>query len=207
MDGLLFRRHAWRGPIVNVKTILHRNNPILTCAPQHKPVDETGLAQGHRRRGANLARAGRLRHSRSARRLEPRGRPRDALHRDPDQAALSRPRAQALHVACSCQGGAYAGKWTVVVDEDIDAGDLDQVLWAMCTRFDPMTDIDTGAEGLGVEARSAVSARQFQQPHPDRRLHSLRHEAEGHLPAGGRCQRRTCASKLKAKFPQLFRSA
>jgi len=50
---------------------------------------------------------------------------------------------QALHVASSCQGGAYAGKWTVVVDEDIDAGDLDQVLWAMCTRFDPLTDIDT----------------------------------------------------------------
>ena len=24
-----------------------------------------------------------------------------------------------------------------MVDEDIDAGDLDQVLWAMCTRFDP----------------------------------------------------------------------
>ena len=48
-----------------------------------------------------------------------------------------------LHVACSCQGGAYAGKWTVVVDDDIDAGELDQVLWAMCTRFDPLTDIDT----------------------------------------------------------------
>src|SRR5258708_251984 len=30
-------------PYVNVKTILHRNDPILTCAPQHKPVDETGL--------------------------------------------------------------------------------------------------------------------------------------------------------------------
>ena len=48
----------------------------------------------------------------------------------------------ALHIAANCQGGAYAGKWTVVVDEDIDAGDLDQVLWAMSTRFDPVTDID-----------------------------------------------------------------
>ena len=48
-----------------------------------------------------------------------------------------------LHVAANCQGGAYAGKWTVVVDDDIDAGDLDQVLWAMSTRFDPITDIDT----------------------------------------------------------------
>jgi UbiD family decarboxylase len=33
-------------PFVQVKTILHRNDPILTCAPQHKPVDETGLLKG-----------------------------------------------------------------------------------------------------------------------------------------------------------------
>ena len=29
-----------------------------------------------------------------------------------------------------------------MVDDDIDAGDLDAVLWAMCTRFDPKVDID-----------------------------------------------------------------
>jgi 3-polyprenyl-4-hydroxybenzoate decarboxylase len=28
-------------PFVRVKTVLHRNDPILTCAPQHRPVDET----------------------------------------------------------------------------------------------------------------------------------------------------------------------
>src|SRR5258706_1062054 len=33
-------------PYLKVKTILYRNNPILTCAPQHKPVDETGLLKG-----------------------------------------------------------------------------------------------------------------------------------------------------------------
>ncbi len=33
-------------PYLEVKTILHRNDPILTCAPQHKPVDETGLLKG-----------------------------------------------------------------------------------------------------------------------------------------------------------------
>jgi UbiD family decarboxylase len=33
-------------PYVTIKSILHRNNPILTCAPQHKPVDETGLLKG-----------------------------------------------------------------------------------------------------------------------------------------------------------------
>src|SRR5207247_9192467 len=52
------------------------------------------------------------------------------------------PAGAVVQVASSCQGGASAGKWTVVVDEDIDSVDLDQVLWAMCTRFDPLTDID-----------------------------------------------------------------
>ena len=33
-------------PYVNIKTILYRNDPILCCAPQHKPVDETGLLKG-----------------------------------------------------------------------------------------------------------------------------------------------------------------
>ncbi len=48
---------------------------------------------------------------------------------------------QALHIAAACQGGAYAGKWTVVVDDDVGAGELDEVLWAMRTRFDPQVDI------------------------------------------------------------------
>ena len=129
-------------PYIDVKTVLYRNEPILTCAPQHKPVDETGLLKG-------IAGAAQI-----WRALEACGLP-DILgvwnheagpatrfttiqirQRYPGHAR------NVLHVASSCQGGAYAGKWTIVVDEDIDAGDLDQVLWAMCTRFDPVTDID-----------------------------------------------------------------
>ena len=129
-------------PYVNVKTILHRNDPILCCAPQHKPVDETGLLKGIGG-AAEIWRA-----------LEACGIP-DVLgvwnhvgapatrftvvqirQRYPGHAR------NALHIASNCLGGAYAGKWTVVVDEDIDAGDLDQVLWAMSTRFEPSTDID-----------------------------------------------------------------
>jgi hypothetical protein len=40
-------------PYVNVKTILYRNDPILCCAPQHKPVEDR-LAQRHRGCGTNL---------------------------------------------------------------------------------------------------------------------------------------------------------
>jgi len=130
-------------PYLTVKTVLHRNNPILTCAPQHKPVDETGLLKG-------IAGAAQI-----WRALDACGLP-DILgvwnheggpatrftvvqirQRYPGHAR------NALHVAANCQGGAYAGKWTVVVDDDIDAGDLDQVLWAMSTRFDPVQDVDT----------------------------------------------------------------
>jgi 4-hydroxy-3-polyprenylbenzoate decarboxylase len=129
-------------PYVNVKTILYRNDPILCCAPQHKPVDETGLLKG-------IAGAAQI-----WRALDACGVPEvlgvwnheagpatrftviQIRQRYPGHAR------QALHVAASCQGGAYAGKWTVVVDEDIDAGEFDQVLWAMCTRFDPLTDTD-----------------------------------------------------------------
>ena len=130
-------------PYVNVKTILHRNDPILTCAPQHKPVDETGLLKG-------IAGAAQI-----WRALDACGVPEVLGVWNHEAGPATRFTAiqikqrypgharQALHIAASCQGGAYAGKWTVVVDDDIDAGDLDQVLWAMCTRFDPLTDIDT----------------------------------------------------------------
>ncbi|HEV8342313.1 MAG TPA: UbiD family decarboxylase, partial [Candidatus Binatia bacterium] len=129
-------------PYIDVKTILYRDNPILTCAPQHKPVDETGLLKG-------IAGAAEIWKA-----LEACGLP-DILgvwnheggpatrftaiqirQRYPGHAR------NVLHVASSCAAGAYNGKWTVVVDEDVDCSDLDQVLWAMCTRFDPVTDID-----------------------------------------------------------------
>lgn len=129
-------------PYINVKTILYRNDPIITCAPQHKPVDETGLLKG-------IAGAAEIWKS-----LEACGIPEVVGVWNHEGAPATRftvvqirqrypgHSRMALHVASSCQGGAYNGKWTVVVDDDIDASDLDQVLWAMSTRFDPVTDID-----------------------------------------------------------------
>ncbi len=39
-------------------------------------------------------------------------------------------------------GGAFMGRWIIVTDDDIDVTDIDQVLWALCTRVDPEKDID-----------------------------------------------------------------
>ncbi len=49
---------------------------------------------------------------------------------------------QAGFIASQCREAAYMGKYTVVVDEDIDVTNLEEVLWAVCTRTDPATSID-----------------------------------------------------------------
>lgn len=49
---------------------------------------------------------------------------------------------QALHVAAQCHAGGYAGRYVVVVDEDIDVTNLEEVIWAMVSRSDPATSID-----------------------------------------------------------------
>jgi 4-hydroxy-3-polyprenylbenzoate decarboxylase len=49
---------------------------------------------------------------------------------------------QAGHVAAMCHVGAYAGKYVVVVDDDIDVSNLEEMTWAMITRSDPATSID-----------------------------------------------------------------
>lgn len=46
------------------------------------------------------------------------------------------------HVACQCRPGAISGRFVVVVDDDIDPSNLDQVVWAMCSRCDPVTGLD-----------------------------------------------------------------
>jgi 4-hydroxy-3-polyprenylbenzoate decarboxylase len=48
---------------------------------------------------------------------------------------------QAGHIAAQCGASAYACKYIIVVDDDIDVTDLDQLLWAMLTRSDPKESI------------------------------------------------------------------
>ena len=50
--------------------------------------------------------------------------------------------AQALALAAQVPGGAYYTKWIIAVDEDVDPTDIDQVVWAMSSRCNPIEDID-----------------------------------------------------------------
>ena len=50
--------------------------------------------------------------------------------------------AQALALAAQVPGGAYYTKWIIAVDEDVDPTDINQVIWAMSSRCNPVDDID-----------------------------------------------------------------
>jgi len=50
--------------------------------------------------------------------------------------------AQVLALAAQVPGGAYYMKWIIAVDDDVDPTDMDQVIWAMASRCNPIDDID-----------------------------------------------------------------
>lgn len=54
------------------------------------------------------------------------------------------------YIACQSRPGAVAGRYVVVVDDDIDPTNLDDVIWAMCSRSDPATGIDIIKDTIGT---------------------------------------------------------
>jgi 4-hydroxy-3-polyprenylbenzoate decarboxylase len=50
--------------------------------------------------------------------------------------------AQVLSLAAQVPGGAYYTKWIIAVDEDVDPTDMNEVIWAMASRCNPVDDID-----------------------------------------------------------------
>ena len=50
--------------------------------------------------------------------------------------------AQTLSSTAQCPAGAYFTKWVIAVDDDVDPTDINQVLWALSTRANPVDDID-----------------------------------------------------------------
>src|SRR3989441_1637450 len=50
--------------------------------------------------------------------------------------------AQLLALAAQVPGGAYFTKWIIAVDEDVDPSNMNQVIWAMATRCNPVEDLD-----------------------------------------------------------------
>lgn len=126
-------------PIVRVKAIYHRNDPIMTGACITRlPTDDT-----HR---SELIRAVQIWNQIEAAGLT------DvtgvACYQNRLIVVVSMKQRYAGHakqaamLASQCRAGADTGRHVIVVDDDIDVWDINQVLWAFSTRVDPAKDIE-----------------------------------------------------------------
>lgn len=129
-------------PVFEVKAIYHRNDPIILGVPPEKPPYEAHRFRQYLR-SANLRREVRLAgvpdvtaawcHGVGGCRL---------FNVVAIQQRYPGHARQAGHIAAQCRTGAYLGRITVVVDDDIDVSDLDEVIWAICTSSDPERSFD-----------------------------------------------------------------
>jgi len=71
---------------------------------------------------------------------------------------------QAGHILNQCGVGAYMSRYSVVVDEDIDPSNLQEVMWAVATRSDPVVDIDIIQRGMGSKNDPMFVAYQYSAP-------------------------------------------
>jgi UbiD family decarboxylase len=144
-------------PLVEVASICYRDNPIILGCPPQRPPDEYS-------RLCAVLRSAMLK-----RNLEDAGVPDihsvwchevggarllmgvSITQRYPGHAR------QAGQVAASCQLGAYACKYIVVVDDDIDVADLEQLVWAWITLADPVRSVDIFKAGWTSPADPTVT--------------------------------------------------
>lgn len=136
-----YASNASAQPVVRVERVYHRDDPILTLAIPSRPpenftfaratvksamiweeVEKAGLP-GVAGVWCHEAGAGRLFNVIAIRQMYP---------GHASQAAM---------LAANCHAGNYAGRWVVVVDDDIDPSNMFDVIWAMSTRCDPPEDI------------------------------------------------------------------
>ncbi len=129
-------------PIMKVKRLYYRDDPIILGAPPGRPPCEFNFMRCF------------LRSALIWREIEGAGLPdirgvwcnESGCGRLMTVVALKQRYAghakQAGMLAAYCQAGAYLGRYVVVVDEDIDPTNTYDVLWAMCTRSNPENDIE-----------------------------------------------------------------
>ena len=129
-------------PVVHVKRVYYRNDPILSIASPMRPPSDFSFSKCVMKAGMiwdEVERAGLSGvkgvwcHEAGGARMFNVIAIKQAYPGHARQAGL---------MAASCQSGSYLGRFVVVVDEDVDPTDMFDVLWAMCTRCDPAQDIE-----------------------------------------------------------------
>jgi UbiD family decarboxylase len=129
-------------PVLEVSTILQRKDPILLGAPPGKPPHDYSFMKSVMKSAMiqdALVRAG-LRGVRGVWAPECGG-GRSFIVVSMKQAFCGHSK-QVAGIAALCPEASYMNRYVVVVDQDIDYMNLEEVVWALCTRVDPATDIE-----------------------------------------------------------------
>jgi 4-hydroxy-3-polyprenylbenzoate decarboxylase len=129
-------------PVLDVKAIYYRDDPIILGCPPQIPPDEIARYRSVIRSGLlkqELEKAG-LSGIKATWAHEV-GNTRMLLAIAIEQRYAGHA-TQVGHVASQCHVGAYAGRYVIVVDDDIDVSNLEELIWAMVSRSDPATSID-----------------------------------------------------------------
>jgi 4-hydroxy-3-polyprenylbenzoate decarboxylase len=133
-------------PVLQVKAIYHRDDPIIVGAPPMKPT-LPAFQQGTS--GSSYFRAATLWDELEAAGVPAikgvwkmaGGGPRFINVIAIEQQHAGHAKMAGL-VAAGCGSNAYLGRITIVVDDDIDITNTAEVMWALATRWDPKTQTD-----------------------------------------------------------------
>jgi 4-hydroxy-3-polyprenylbenzoate decarboxylase len=129
-------------PVLHVEALYHRNDPILVGSPPGQPPDEqssyravlrSALLRDELDRFGVPGIVGVWQHEVGGTRMF------TVVSIKQQYPGHAR---QVLHLASQSRSAAYAGRYTIVVDDDIDPSNLEEVMWAVSTRSDPATSID-----------------------------------------------------------------
>jgi 4-hydroxy-3-polyprenylbenzoate decarboxylase len=128
-------------PVIRVKAVYHRNDPILCGFPLLKPSSGDNLH-------FSLMRSALIWNA-----LDEAGVPDvQAVWAHPSGGRFMTVLAirqrypgharQAALIASQCRSGAYLGRYVIVVDDDIDITNTEEVIWAISSRSDPVQSIE-----------------------------------------------------------------
>ena len=136
-------------PILEVENLMHRKDPILLGAPPGKPPHDYSYMRTVMKSAMiqdALVKAG-VSEVRGVWAPECGG-GRMLIVVSLKQRFCGHSR-QAAAIAAQCQAASYMNRYVVVVEEDIDPSNLEEVMWAICTRSDPATDIEIMQKTFG----------------------------------------------------------
>jgi 4-hydroxy-3-polyprenylbenzoate decarboxylase len=148
-------------PVVRVQTVLHRDAPILTCMHGGKPPHDYTLARSMTQ-SVMIWEA-----------LESCAVPGVAgvwCHEAGAGSLLSIIALRTSYAGHSRQAGLIAsqipqslGRYTIVVDDDVDPSNLHEVMWAVATRADPERAIEILHECRSNSADTVISLQRKRQ--------------------------------------------